>query len=165
VSHDDHPGSDHDHRSGTIEALFLKPAPGEPMAPVEAAAAVQGEGLRGDAAYGRPKRQVLLIEGETLDELALLALLPGDVRENVTVRGARLAGLAPGTLLTVGDVVLEVTMDCAPCDFMNDLRPGLRDATEGRRGTLARVLSGGELRRGDRIAVGAPAPQLAGEQA
>ena len=82
----------------------------------------------------------------TLDEFGLQ---PGQVRENITVAGLPLAGTTAGTRLQVGDTVMEVTMDCAPCEFMNELKPGLREEIDGRRGTLCKVISGGEIKVGD----------------
>ena len=112
----------------------------------QTALAVDGKGLDGDVSYGRTKRQVLFVERETLDEFGLQ---PGQVRENITVAGLQLAGTTPGTRLQVGDTVMEVTMDCAPCEFMNELKPGLREKIDGRRGTLCKVISGGEIKVGD----------------
>jgi len=42
-------------------------------------------------------------------------------------------------------------MDCAPCDFINSVQPGLREKLRGRRGTLARVVADGTIRVGDPI--------------
>jgi len=112
----------------------------------QTALAVAGKGLDGDVSYGRTKRQVLFVERETLD---VFGLQPGQVRENITVAGLQLAGTTPGTRLQVGDTVMEVTMDCAPCEFMNELKPCLRVKIDGRRGTLCKVISGGEIKVGD----------------
>jgi MOSC domain-containing protein YiiM len=114
----------------------------EPRASIKA---VTGQGLSGDAAFGRSRRQVLLIDDETLHTFDLT---PGMVRENITVSGMPLPGLPRGTRLHLGDVILEITGDCTPCDFLDSLRPGLREAIRGRRGLLATVAVGGELRVG-----------------
>jgi len=134
----------------TITRLFLKPKHDQPMQAVLTATAESNKGLAGDIHHGVKKRQVLFVEKETLDEFGLA---PGQVRENVTVAGVKLAGLPAGTRLQVGDVIFEVTDDCAPCDYIESLRPGLRTAIEGRRGTLCRVLSGGEVKVGDEVRV------------
>jgi MOSC domain-containing protein YiiM len=133
---------------GRIRAVFLKTGHGQPLQPVEAANAEAGFGLAGDASYGRSKRQVLIVEAETLAEHGLA---PGAVRENLTVEGVGLAGLPAGTRFRAGDAVLEVTMDCAPCAFIDGLRPGLAATLEGRRGTLCRVVESGAIRRGDAV--------------
>ncbi len=134
----------------TITHLYLKPNHSQPMQAVPTATAESNKGLVGDLHHGVKKRQVLFVEKETLDEFGLV---PGQVRENVTVSGVKRAGLPAGTRLRVGDVLFEVTDDCAPCDYIEGLRPGLRTAIEGRRGTLCRVLSGGEVKVGDEVRV------------
>jgi MOSC domain-containing protein YiiM len=54
-------------------------------------------------------------------------------------------------LLRIGDVRLEVSAVCTPCDLMEKIRPGLRKELCGRRGMLCRVIGGGIIRRGDTI--------------
>jgi MOSC domain-containing protein YiiM len=136
--------------TGTIQNIFLKENHGRSVTPVKQAIAESGMGFAGDVSFGRNTRQVLFIEKETLDEFGLV---PGQVKENVTVQGLQLAGLPPGTQLQAGEVLFEVTGDCAPCQFIEDMRPGLRDEMDGRRGTLFRVLSGGTLRVNDNVVI------------
>lgn len=126
------------------------------MLPVESCQAVSGKGLVQDAAFGRTKRQVLLIESETLQAFGIE---PGDVRENITVEGFPLSELPPATQLTVGEAVLEVVGLCEPCARVDDVRQGLQVEMQSRRGILARVISGGALRVGDPIAVARQVPQ------
>ena len=135
---------------GKIIHLQLKPAEGEPMRVVDQVEAIADRGLRDDANAGRTKRQVLIIERELLDEFQLPI---GDVRENITVEGLQLAGTPAGARMRVGQALLEVTLDCAPCEFIEGKRPGLRKAMEGKRGTLFKVIEGGEIRVGDTIEV------------
>ncbi len=134
--------------NATVVHLQLKPTEGAPMKVVSSVQAITHYGLRDDANAGREKRQVLIIERETLDEFGLPL---GDVRENITVEGIKLAGTPAGTRLRVGETLLEVTLDCAPCQFIEDKRPGLRAAMEGRRGTLFKVIEGGKIEVGDEI--------------
>jgi MOSC domain-containing protein YiiM len=136
--------------SGKILNLYVKRTHGAPMEEVCEVTAVDGQGLRGDSNYGRSKRQVLLIEQETLGEFGLVT---GQLKENAVVSGVVLAGLVPGSQIQAGEVVLEVTGDCAPCQYIEDLRPGLREAITGRRGTLCRVVTGGLMRVGDQVDV------------
>ena len=136
--------------TAAIIHLQLKAAEGAPMKVVTSAEAIADHGLRDDANAGRGKRQVLLIERELLDEFQLP---PGDVRENITVQGIQLAGMAAGTRVRVGLALLEATLDCAPCQFIEDKRPGLRAAMAGKRGTLFKVIEGGEIKVGDEIAI------------
>ena len=136
--------------TATVIHLQLKPAEGAPMKPVQSVTAITGYGLQDDANAGHIQRQVLIIERELLDEFQLPV---GDVRENITVQGIQLAGMAAGTRIRVGNALLEAALDCAPCQFIEDKRPGLRAAMEGKRGTLFKVIAGGEIRVGDAVEV------------
>ncbi|HJO33036.1 MAG TPA: MOSC domain-containing protein [Anaerolineales bacterium] len=134
----------------SVRHIFLKTALGAPMRPVGQATAISAEGLQDDASRGRRKRQVLLIELGTLRDFGLN---PGDVRENIVVTGLPLAANAPGTRLRAGACELEVTTDCAPCDYIDSLQPGLQERIIGCRGTLCRTISGGEISVGDAVAL------------
>lgn len=122
------------------------------MRPRNPAVFVRDGGIEGDC-HGRPKsrRQVLLIESETLEALGVP---PGSVKENVTTRGIDLMSLPRDTRLGLGaEVVLWITGPCAPCALMNDVRPGLEDELQGRRGVLAWVERGGAVHLGDVVRV------------
>lgn len=127
------------------------------MAAVSVLIAVTGEGFAGDASYGKRIRQALLIDSETLTELELN---PGDVRENVTLEGFELTKLFPHDRLTVGGILLAVTGPCEPCWKLDELRPGLSTEIEGRRGVLATVIRGGELKVGDPISLAKAEPTV-----
>jgi|SRR5277367_4965554 len=129
--------------------LFRAPKRGRPMEELAEVAALEERGFEG-CAHGRPgsKRQVLLMDRETLDALELG---PGIIRENITTEGLNVNGLPLGASLQVGEALLEVTMVCSPCSQIEDLRPGLRNAIRGRRGMLCRIVKGGIIRQGDAI--------------
>jgi MOSC domain-containing protein YiiM len=78
-------------------------------------------------------------------------LQPGITRENITSEGLDVNGLAIGQRLQLGEVELEVSAVCDPCEQIEALRPGLQAEMQGRRGMLCRVLTGGTLKRGDAI--------------
>jgi MOSC domain-containing protein YiiM len=117
------------------------------------------DGLLGDAHRAPGSiRQVLLEDVETLEALGLQ---PGRVKENVTLRGVGVNELPAGTRLTFGDVTLEITKECAPCDRMEEIRSGLKVELVGRRGVYARVTAPGRVRVGDPVSV-EPALEEAG---
>ena len=115
------------------------------MVPESTVIADSGKGLQGDVAYGKNRRQILLIEKETLEEFELE---PGILRENGVTEGIVLAGLPAGTRVHVGEALLEVTMDCEPCPYLETIRVGLERAMDGRRGTLFKVIEGGPIHLG-----------------
>ena len=113
-------------------------------------------------------RQVHLIHAELHDELraAGMAVLAGQMGENITTRGVDLLGLPTGTRLHLGaTAVVEVTGLRDPCAQLNSIQPGLMAATLGRdkRGNLIRkagvmgiVLADGEVRPADTIGIELP---------
>lgn len=142
-----------------------------------------GLGVAGDAHSGRTVqhlsrvrrdptrpnlRQVHLVHAELHDALASagFAVGPGDMGENVTTRGVDLLALPTGTLLRLGAAaVIEVTGLRNPCVQLDRFQDGLmaevldQDADGGlvrKAGVMAVVLTGGDVRPGDRIDIEHP---------
>lgn len=123
----------------------------QPMQQVSRARAIANCGLEGDRhAMPDSSRQVLLLEQETC---VAYDFPIGAIRENVTTRGIDLMSLPKATRLQIGDAILETTLACAPCSMVDDVRMGLQGELQGKRGMLARVVQGGEIRVGDEIRV------------
>jgi MOSC domain-containing protein YiiM len=147
-------------------------------APCERITLLAGLGVEGDAHAGRlvqhlsrvardpgaPNlRQVHLIHAELFEELAGkgFQVEPGQLGENITTRGIDLLGLSRGTRLRLGGgALIEITGLRNPCRQIDGLAPGLMAATldkaaDGRlirkAGVMAVVVTGGEVRLGDRI--------------
>jgi MOSC domain-containing protein YiiM len=124
------------------------------MEPVYDASLEEG-GLTGDAHFEPQSiRQLLLADAEALESLDLA---PGDIRENLTLRGVGVMQLRPGTTLAVGDAEVEITKECTPCRRMDGVRPGLMRELSGQRGMYARVVRPGTVRPGDAAQVREPA--------
>ena len=137
--------------TGTITNLQISAVHGEPMQTKSSVQAIAGLGLVGEIhAREGSKRQVLLMDEETLKAFGLET---GRIRENITTRGIALHQLAEGTRLRAGKAILEITIPCAPCEFIEAMRPGLRAEMDGQRGMLARVIEGGEICVGDQIEI------------
>jgi MOSC domain-containing protein YiiM len=119
------------------------------MEAMERAIAVADLGFAGCAhARKSGKRQLLLVDKETLDAMSLT---PGIVRENITTEGLNVNGLTLGAHLRIGSALLQVSTVCTPCDQLEKVRPGLRREMYGRRGMLCRVIEGGAIHVGDAI--------------
>jgi MOSC domain-containing protein YiiM len=115
-------------------------------------------------------RQVHLIHAELFDELraAGFTISPGQMGENVSVRGLDLLALPAGARLHLGQAaVVEVTGLRNPCRQLDTLEPGLMAATLAhdaagnlvrKAGIMAIVLASGEVREGDPIRVELPPP-------
>ena len=139
----------------TVVALFLGKASRAPLVPVDRVEALEETGLEGDRhAKLNSRRQVLMIEEETLEKLGLE---PGEVREQVTVRDLELDQLVFGARIRIGTALLEVAGPCQPCERMNEIRAGLKDTLVGRRGRFVRVVQSGSFAVGDPLIVEPPA--------
>ena len=119
---------------------------------VRSATLIEGLGIDGDKhASAESKRQVLLADKEALDAVGVL---PGTIKENVTVEGVDVMQLPVGSRVRLGrSAVLEITAVCEPCFRMDEIRDGLKDKLEGRRGMVSRVVQGGIISVGDAITV------------
>ena len=136
--------------TGIIQNLFRKPSSDEPILTESKLELVENQGITGDKSFGRRKRQVLLVEEEIIHKYGLK---PGDLKENIVTSNIRLSQLDIGTQLIIGDVTLEVTGDCAPCSYIEELQDGLFEKIKGNRGVLAIVRKGADLNVGDQIDV------------
>ena len=143
--------------SGSIISMRLCVGSRDPMKEVNDANFITGQGMEGDRHLRsdgrRSNRQVLIMDSETLSHFDLL---PGQVRENVTVAGLDFSSISAGDKVSLGgDVILEITGDCEPCARMDELRPGLKDEIDGKRGLLAFVEKGGAVSVGAEVGVNA----------
>ena len=114
-------------------------------------------------------RQVHLIQGELIDELQSqgFAVEPGVMGENITTRDVALLDLPTGARLRIGaEAVVEVTGLRNPCLQLDAYQRGLTKAVLARgpagelirrAGVMGVVLSGGQVRPGDRIRIEPPA--------
>ena len=139
----------------SIVSLRLCLGSREPMKEVAQANFITGQGMQGDRHLRsdglRAKRQVLIMDVETLNHFGLE---PGQVRENVTLEGLDLSTISAGDRVSLGDdVVLEITGDCEPCARMDEIRPGLKEEIDGKRGVLAFVEKGGGVSIGSEVGV------------
>jgi MOSC domain-containing protein YiiM len=110
--------------------------------------AIEGYGLEGCAHANPPKREVLFVSKEHLESVDVE---PGAIRENITVEGDDVEQWPIGQRVRAGQAEFEITMVCDPCRRMDELRQGLRVELEGKRGMLARVVTGGQIAVGDEI--------------
>ncbi|WP_184114208.1 MOSC domain-containing protein [Sphingomonas abaci] len=124
-------------------------------------------GVAGDARGlvkpgGRGRRQVTAMAREDweralaeLDPALTRDLLWQDRRANLLVQGLVLPQVAGARLRIGAEVVLAITMECDPCQRMDALRPGLRQALtpDWRGGVCTRVLAGGRIALGDIIRI------------
>lgn len=172
-------------KPGVVEAVSRAPQHTFSKANAARIRLLTGLGVEGDAHLGRTVqhrsrvardpsqpnlRQVHLIHGELHDELRAQGFdaTPGVLGENVTTRGVELLALPSGSRLRLGDkAVVEVTGLRNPCGQLDHFQQGLMAAVldrddEGnlvrKAGVMAIVVTSGDVRPGDAIAVELPPP-------
>lgn len=151
---------------GEVVAIHITDSAGQPMRALESAVALTGKGLQGDryangvGFYSQVPtdpgaRELTLIAEEALAEIAVetgIEIPLHEHRRNLTTRGIDVDALL-GQRFQIGEVICEGVRACPPCNHLDELtgKPLLKPLAR-RGGLRARIVTGGELRIGDRIA-------------
>lgn len=79
---------------------------------------VEGDRQRDRRFHGGPDRAVLVYSLEQIESLQREGhpIRPGSIGENLTLAGVDWSALAPGDLIDVGPVRLEITKAASPCE-------------------------------------------------
>ncbi|MGA5465328.1 MOSC domain-containing protein [Mycobacterium sp. NPDC050041] len=137
-----------------VVAINIAPGRRLPMRSVEAVVAEEGRGLIGDRYHGTRHRHVTIQSQTSLDAAADDLGHPFEAaatRRNITVDAGEIP-TAPGTLVRIGDVELEVVRVVAPCRLLDDeIGPGAAAALRRRGGSACRLLGSGTIRLGDAV--------------
>lgn len=139
--------------SGTITYIHTASESRGPTQSRDVVLAVEGMGVEGDRTFGRgDKRQITIVSTEELEKAGAelgQPVEPGSTRRNVTVSGVELLR-EQGMIIRLGDVVVEVSGDCTPCDLMEtSVGTGARAALANRAGVTGRIIEGGTISVGD----------------
>lgn len=146
-------------RTPTVVGIQLGLATRLPMRSVEDAEIETQAGLVGDRYHGSRHRQLSV---QSLTELADAGeafgapIDPLLTRRNVTISHGTVPR-TPGHRWRVGNVVVEVVRDAAPCKMLDmEIGDGARTAMRRRAGVICRVIEGATLRIGDPVDLGEP---------
>lgn len=150
-----------------IYSIVYQPSPSvhEPpyrynRVPIEQAKLIVGNGIEGDRkGLGNPNRQLNIMSYETVEALRAEGFKtnPGELGEQIIIKGLDVATLQPGTRLQLGDTaVIEVFKLRTGCDWFQQIQEKPREGVAGRLGILAGVLTEGTIRVGDPVRVLTP---------
>jgi MOSC domain-containing protein YiiM len=140
--------------TATLAAIHVAKGSRLPMRSLEGVEIETGKGIVGDRYHGAKHRQVTVQSQEDLDTAAAAygAPVPAELtRRNLTISAGPVPR-DPGSLIRIGDVLLEVVRVAAPCKLLDDtIGAGAQEALRRRGGSVCRVLRGGPVRLGDPV--------------
>ncbi len=123
--------------------------------PVQSATLVVGHGIDGDLnGHGTPKRNLNIMSAEMQAVLKGegFKTAPGELGEQIAVKGLDMDSLPAGTRLQFGDsAVIEIVKPRTGCDRFEAIQGKARTDAANRLGMMATVITGGEVRVGDPI--------------
>lgn len=128
----------------TIASLNVSAQKGTVKTPVEEIVLRENYGIEGDAHAGAEGRQVSLLAAEDIEQQKI-EVSYGMFAENITTYGVDLAALPVGTLLYLGETVLEVTQIGKACHAKCEVFAKVGDCIMPRRGIFAKVIKGGKI--------------------
>ena len=138
-----------------VLAVCVSERKGQRKHPVEEIVLRREHGIVGDAHAGNWHRQVSLLANESVDKMREkgLALAAGDFAENILTEGLSLRALPIGTLLRVGETLLEVTQIGKECHSDCEIKKKVGVCVMPAEGIFAIVCEEGTVRPGDEIRV------------
>lgn len=136
-----------------VVAVNISEKKGERKTPVNAVSLLVNHGIDGDAHAGDWHRQVSLLAEESIDKMRALGLNvnAGDFAENITTRGINLVSLPVGSLLQVGESLLEITQIGKECHNRCAIYYQAGDCVMPKEGVFAKVVTGGTIRPVDTV--------------
>lgn len=144
----------------TIVSIATSARKGTRKRCIQRAELVAGHGLQDDAHAGPWHRQVSLLSSEKIAEVRSQGLDVdfGDFAENIATTGIDWRSVPVGSRFRLGDrAMVEITQIGKECHTKCAIYYRAGDCIMPREGVFARVLQGGTIRVGDRVAPLAPA--------
>ena len=126
-----------------------------PKESVDSIRVLEDYGIEGDAHAGKWHRQVSLLSYEAIEEFKKkgIEIRDGAFGENIVVSGYDLKSFKPGTVIRIGDVILELTQIGKECHSHCVIYHTVGDCIMPREGVFAVVRRGGTVKPGDQVEI------------
>ena len=140
---------------GEVKAVCISTKKGTPKKAVDSVRMIDDFGIEGDAHAGKWHRQVSLLSYEAIEDFKKkgINIREGAFGENIIVSGYDLKQFKPGTVIRIGEVVLELTQIGKECHSHCAIYHTVGDCIMPREGVFAAVRSGGTVKPGDRVEI------------
>lgn len=122
--------------------------------PLDFASLVAGYGIEGDRKGGNPNRNLNIMSFETLEALGEegFSTSPGQMGEQIDIKGLDVDVLAVGDRLKIGDTaIVEVISHRTGCQRFEHIQGKTPQQAAGRMGIMAKVVIGGMIHVGDLV--------------
>ena len=138
---------------GKIVAICTSNKKGLQKKEVPFANVIEDFGIEGDAHAGKWHRQISFLDKEDIDAFNKKGakVNSGDFGENFIVEGINTKSLEVGQLIKCGDVLFEVTQKGKSCHDHCEIYYRVGECIMPKCGTFARVIKGGQIKKGDEI--------------
>ncbi|MGM0549263.1 MAG: MOSC domain-containing protein [Bacillota bacterium] len=139
---------------GKIIAVCQSQKKGTTKQEIKSGFLVKEHGLKNDAHAGNWHRQISLLDKTSINKMRAenYEIKNGDFAENITTAGMILYQLPIGTKLKIGKkIILEITQIGKKCHHDCEIAQQIGKCVMPKEGVFARVISGGEVKAGDKI--------------
>ena len=141
---------------GKVLSINISEKKGTPKTKINPGVLIEDFGFEGDAHAGKWHRQVSLLAKESIEKskgLPTDGLCHGVFAENITTEGIELYTIPVGTLLKVGECIIEISQIGKECHEGCAIQKLVGKCVMLREGIFARVIKGGKVFEGDEIEV------------
>lgn len=140
---------------GKIVAICMSEKKGTQKKEIEEIKLVENFGLEGDAHGGNWHRQVSLLSYESIEDFKKKGAEVdfGSFGENLIIKSVDFSKLQVGTRIAGDNFEMEVTQIGKECHTRCSIYYTMGDCIMPREGVFAKVLTGGNIKKGDNIAI------------
>ncbi|ACD24027.1 MULTISPECIES: MOSC domain-containing protein [Clostridium] len=140
---------------GKIMGICISEKRGTQKKRVDKANFIQDFGIENDAHAGKWHRQVSLLSYEKIEDFKAKGaeVNDGAFGENIIVQGFNLKALPIGSVLTCGNIILEITQIGKECHAHCEIYKKMGECIMPTNGVFAKVIEGGQMEIGDEIEI------------
>ena len=142
---------------GIVKAVCISREKGTPKENVGEGLLIENWGLEQDAHAGKWHRQVSMLSADKIEEFKNehpdVNIEPGVFGENLVISGIDFAALSVGTVIKIGEGVLELSQIGKECHLGCMIAQTAGKCIMPTEGVFARVIKGGTVNTGDPVKI------------